>query len=498
MSLIFVERIIKYLAIDGLSLIGFGESPIGLVAIRRYPANPLKLLFATNTLLSPRRTEVCMSTDTMLQLRLPAVQSEHHRCPFVAPLVRSTYAVVLAGGRGTRLHQLTDWRAKPAVPFGGKHRIIDFALSNCVNSGVRRIGVLTQYKAHSLIQHIRRGWSFLDADLSEFIDLLPAQQRVQDQWYQGTADAVFQNLDIINMYSPQYILVLAGDHVYKMDYGVLISEHAAAGSEVSVACIEVPLKDASSFGIMQVDEHDKVIRFKEKPTLPEPMPGSKDTALASMGIYLFNASYLYKLLKEDAARSDSKRDFGHDILPTLVERTSVRAHRYKNSCVNMANGTPYWRDVGTIDAYWEANIDLTTVVPELNLYDSAWPIRTYQEQLPPAKFVFDDAEARGHAMDSLVSGGCIVSGAVVRRSLLSTSVSIERHSSIEDSVILPYVEMGQDVTLKRVVVDKFCRLPNGFTAGVDSAADAKRFYVSSQGTVLITPEMLGQTLHQWS
>ncbi|HYM33858.1 MAG TPA: sugar phosphate nucleotidyltransferase, partial [Steroidobacteraceae bacterium] len=291
-----------------------------------------------------------MGTDVFPQLRLPAVQAEHHRSPSIAPLVRSAYAVILAGGRGTRLHQLTDWRAKPAVPFGGKHRIIDFALSNCINSGVRRIGVLTQYKAHSLIQHIRRGWSFLDADMQEFIDLLPAQQRIQDQWYQGTADAVFQNLDIINIYSPQYILVLAGDHVYKMDYGVMIAEHAAANVEVSVACIEVPLAEASSFGIMQVDDNDNVVRFKEKPTHPEPMPGSRNTALASMGIYLFNASYLYRLLREDAARSDSSRDFGHDIFPTLVERTRVHAHRYRNSCVNMVNGNPYWRDVGTIDA----------------------------------------------------------------------------------------------------------------------------------------------------
>jgi len=438
-----------------------------------------------------------MNTEVLPQLRPPTVQAEQHRSPNVAPLVRSTYAVILAGGRGTRLHQLTDWRAKPAVPFGGKHRIIDFALSNCVNSGVRRIGVLTQYKSHSLIQHIRRGWSFLDADLHEFIDLLPAQQRIQDQWYQGTADAVFQNLDIINMYSPQFILVLAGDHVYKMDYGVMLAEHVAAGVEASVACIAVPLEQASAYGVMQVDADYNVVRFKEKPTHPEPMPGSRDSALASMGVYLFNAAYLYKLLKEDAARSDSKRDFGHDILPTLVERTRVRAHRYFDSCVNMVNGAPYWRDVGTIDAYWEANIDLTTVIPELNLYDTAWPIRTYQEQLPPAKFVFDDDHARGQAMDSLVSGGCIVSGATVRRSLLSTSVTVERHSNIDDSVILPYVEIGQNVTLKRVIVDKFCRLPNNFSAGLNLEADAERFHVTAQGTVLITPEMLGQTIHDW-
>jgi glucose-1-phosphate adenylyltransferase len=436
-----------------------------------------------------------MSTDIFPHLQIRTVQAEQHRSPVVAPLVRSTYAVVLAGGRGSRLQQLTDWRAKPAVPFGGKHRIIDFALSNCVNSGVRRIGVLTQYKAHSLIQHIRRGWSFLDADLHEFIDLLPAQQRVQDQWYQGTADAVYQNLDIIGMDSPQYVLVLAGDHVYKMDYGVMIAEHAAARAEVSVACITVPLEHAPLLGVLQVNGNDTVTRFDEKPAQPVPLPGCGNQALASMGVYLFNASFLYRLLREDALRAGSHRDFGHDIFPALIGRTHVHAHRYARSCVNMVNGTPYWRDVGTIDAYWEANIDLTTVVPELDLYDQCWPIRTFQEQLPPAKFVFDDDQARGHAMDSLISSGCIVSGAQVRRSLLSTSVVVERHSSIEDSVILPKVQIGRHVTLRRTVVDKFCRLPDGFSAGFDLSVDAERFHVSPQGTVLITPEMLGQHIH---
>jgi glucose-1-phosphate adenylyltransferase len=445
-----------------------------------------------------------MSTETLPQLRLAtghaangaAIQAEHHRSPSVAPLVRSTYAVVLAGGRGTRMHHLTDWRAKPAVPFGGQHRIIDFALSNCVNSGVRRIGVVTQYKAHSLIQHIRRGWSFLDADLREFIDLLPAQQRIQDQWYQGTADAVYQNLDIISTDAPQYILVLAGDHVYKMDYGVMLAEHVTAGVEASVACIEVPLSQASSFGVMQVDERDSITQFDEKPANPTPMHGSQNKALASMGIYLFNASFLYRLLHEDALRAGSSRDFGHDILPSLIKRTRVHAHRYARSCVNMVNGTPYWRDVGTIDAYWAANIDLTTVIPELDLYDRSWPIRTFQEQLPPAKFVFDDDRARGHAMDALVASGCIVSGAEIRRSLLAASVIVERYSSIEDSVILPKVSIGRHVTLRRVIIDKFCRIPDGFTAGLDLEADAQRFHVTAQGTVLITPEMLGQRIHE--
>jgi len=436
-----------------------------------------------------------MSTDVLPRLRIPSVVAEQHRTPNVAPLVRATYAVVLAGGRGARLHQLTDWRAKPAVPFAGNHRIVDFCLSNCVNSGVRRIGVLTQYKAHSLIQHIRRGWSFLDADLQEFIDLLPAQQRVQNQWYQGTADAVFQNIDIIDMYDPEYILVLAGDHVYKMDYGVMLAEHVESGCEVSVACIETPLPQASCFGVLCVDVNDKVTSFREKPTDPDPIPGRSDMALASMGVYIFNARFLYGLLRADASRHESSRDFGHDIFPRLIGKTPVHAHRFSRSCVNMINDHPYWRDVGTIDAYWETNIDLTSVIPDLNMYDRFWPIRTYQEQLPPAKFVFDDDRARGHAMDSLVSNGCIVSGATVKHSLLSVNVTVERHSSIEDCVILPNVSIGSHVTLRRCVVDKFCELPDGFAAGVDLEADAQRFYVSPHGAVLITPEMLGQNIH---
>jgi len=436
-----------------------------------------------------------VGTDVLPQLTSPLLDAEQIRTPSVAPLVRSTYAIVLAGGRGTRLKQLTDWRAKPAVPFGGKHRIVDFALSNCVNSGVRRIGVVTQYKAHSLIQHVRRGWSFLDADLQEFIDVLPAQQRVQESWYQGTADAVYQNLDIINMTSPAFILVLAGDHVYKMDYGIMLAEHAAAGADVTIACVEVPRVSADCFGIVQVDHTQRVVGFREKPVDPEPIPGDPERSLASMGIYVFNAQFLYRRLQEDASRQGSAHDFGRDILPSIIGRADLRAHRFHASCVNMVKGRPYWRDVGTLDAYWEANIDLTTVTPELNLYDRRWPIRTFQEQLPPAKFVFDDDHARGHAMDSIVSGGSIVSGATVRRTLLSTSVVVERHSLIEDSVILPNVEIGHHVTLKRAIVDKFCRIPDNFCAGLDLEDDCRRFEVSDQGTVLITPEMLGQHIH---
>jgi len=434
-------------------------------------------------------------TDVLPHLVAPHLDAEQIRTPAVAPLVRTTYAVILAGGRGTRLRQLTDWRAKPAVPFGGKHRIIDFTLSNCVNSGVRRIGVVTQYKAHSLIQHVRRGWSFLDADLQEFIDVLPAQQRTQDSWYQGTANAVFQNLDIINMAAPAFILVLGGDHIYKMDYGVMLAEHAAAGADVTIACVAVPRASAESFGIVQVDEQRRVVQFQEKPKDPATLPGRPEECLASMGIYVFNAAFLYRRLQQDAAQAGSAHDFGNDIIPALLGRADIHAHRFESSCVNTVNGRPYWRDVGTLDAYWEANIDLTTVTPELNVYDRGWPIRTFQEQLPPAKFVFDDDHARGHAMDSLVSNGCIVSGATVRRSLLSTNVVVERRSLIEDSVILPNVEIGCDVVLKRVIVDKFCRIPDHFRAGLDLAADRARFEVTDKGTLLITPEMLGQNIH---
>lgn len=437
-----------------------------------------------------------MHTDVLPHLAAPQLDAEQIRTPAVAPLVRSTYAVILAGGRGTRLKQLTDWRAKPAVPFGGKHRIIDFTLSNCVNSGVRRIGVVTQYKAHSLIQHVRRGWSFLDADLQEFIDVLPAQQRTQDSWYQGTANAVFQNLDIINMASPAFILVLGGDHIYKMDYGVMLAEHAAAGADVTIACVAVPRSSAASFGILRVDEQRRVVQFQEKPQdHPATLPDRPDECLASMGIYVFNASFLYRRLQQDAAQAGSAHDFGNDIIPSLLGRADIHAHRFESSCVNTVNGRPYWRDVGTLDAYWEANIDLTTVTPELNVYDRGWPIRTFQEQLPPAKFVFDDDHARGHAMDSLVSNGCIVSGATVRRSLLSTNVIVERRSLIEDSVILPNVEIGCDVVLKHTIVDKFCRIPDGFRAGLEPTADRARFEITDKGTLLITPEMLGQNIH---
>ncbi len=416
---------------------------------------------------------------------------------FVSSMTKNTYAMVLAGGRGSRLHQLTDWRAKPAVPFGGKFRIIDFVLSNCVNSGIRRIGVATQYKAHSLIQHIQRGWSFLNGQFGEFVDVLPAQQRVEELWYQGTADAVFQNLDILRDLDPEFVLILAGDHVYKMDYGKMLAYHSKTEADMTVACIEVPLDDARAFGVIGINEESRVVDFSEKPASPTPIPGKPDRALASMGIYVFNTRFLYEQLIRDADNPRSTHDFGKDIIPHLIEsHYRVFAQSFEDSCVKLEGGVPYWRDVGTIDAYWEANMELTKIIPDLNMYDTEWPIWTYQEQLPPAKFVFDDEARRGQAVDSLVSGGCIISGATVRRSLLYSNVHVHSYSNVEDSVILPNVKVARDVTLKRVVVDKNCVIPEGLTVGVNHDEDARSFYVSENGITLITPDMLGQNVHR--
>jgi glucose-1-phosphate adenylyltransferase len=417
---------------------------------------------------------------------------------FVSLMTKNTYAMILAGGRGSRLHQLTDWRAKPAVPFGGKFRIIDFVLSNCVNSGVRRIGVATQYKSHSLIQHIQRGWSFLSGQFGEFIDVLPAQQRVEEQWYQGTADAVYQNLDILRESKSEYVLILAGDHVYKMDYGKLLAMHAEKQADMTVACIEVPIDEARAFGVMGINEDSRVVDFSEKPDQPSPMPGKPDTALASMGIYVFNTKFLFEQLMRDADDPHSSHDFGKDIIPHLMESGyRVYAQSFDDSCVTLEGGVPYWRDVGTIDAYWEANMELTKIVPDLNMYDKEWPIWTYQEQLPPAKFVFDEDDRRGMAVDSLVSGGCIISGATVRSSLLFSNVRVHSYASVEDSVVLPDVTIGRDAVLKRVVVDKGCIIPDGMVVGVNRADDEKRFFVSEKGITLITPDMLGQDVHRF-
>ena len=411
-------------------------------------------------------------------------------------LTRNTFAIVLAGGRGSRLMQLTDWRSKPAVPFGGKFRIIDFTLSNCVNSGIRRIGVATQYKAQSLIQHLQRGWSFLDGRFHEFIDILPAQQQVSEDWYQGTADAVFQNLDLIRRTRPKHVLVLSGDHVYKMDYGRMLAEHVAKQADFSIACIDVPRAEASEFGVMHVGDDQRIAAFVEKPKDPPPMPGRPDRALASMGVYVFNADFLYEQLVRDHDDPNSSHDFGKDVILHCVKRYRGFAHNFTHSCVGMdGSEIPYWRDAGTIDAYWEANMELTKVTPELNLYDDDWPIWTHQEQLPPAKFVFDDEGRRGMAVDSLVSGGDVISGAVVRKSLLFSRVHVHSYAEIEESVILPDVDIGRGAKLRRVVMDKHCRVPDGMLIGYDAEADRKRFHVSAGGVTLVTPEMLGQQAH---
>lgn len=408
-----------------------------------------------------------------------------------------TYALVLAGGRGSRLHQLTDWRAKPAVPFAGNLNIIDFALSNCVNSGVRHIAVLTQYKAQSLIRHIEHGWGFLAASLGEYVDVVPAQQQHGEAWYSGTANAVFQNLRIIDEAKPDLVLVLGGDHVYKMDYSIMLEEHVARGAEMTVACLEVPVEQASEFGVMSVDADQRIVAFAEKPAQPVVLPHRPTHALASMGIYVFDAGLLVAELVRDAADTASNHDFGKNIIPSLLARHRVYAHSFKDSCVNMVDATPYWRDVGTVDAYWEANMDLTSVVPELNLYDDDWPILSLQRQLAPAKFVFDEDGRKGVACNSLVASGCIVSGATVRHSILFSKVKVGDGSLIEDSVILPDVTVGKGVRLRRVVVDKHCQLPDGFSAGVDAEADRLRaFHVTERGVTLITPEMIGQRIHR--
>jgi len=416
--------------------------------------------------------------------------------PPTASLTKSTLALILAGGRGSRLGELTNWRAKPSLPFGGKFRIIDFALSNCVNSGIRRIGICTQYKAQSLIRHVQRGWSFLDGRFDEFVELLPAQQRIETTWYQGTADAVYQNLDILRRHDPKHVLILAGDHVYKMDYGRMLEDHVRARAKMTIACIDVPLGEASSLGAMTVNTEARVVGFEEKPSWPVPAPGRPDRALASMGIYVFDAAFLYDELVRDADDANSSHDFGKDIIPSLLRQGArVCAHDFADSCVNMNEGVPYWRDVGTIDAYWEANIALTQVVPELNLYATDWPIWTYQEQLPPAKFVFDDDDRRGAAIDSIVGSGCIISGSTVRRSLLFSNVHVHDYCTLEDSVLLPNVDVGRHTVLRKAVVDKHCRLPEGLTVGLDAKEDRRRFHVTASGITLVIPEMLGQQVH---
>lgn len=412
-------------------------------------------------------------------------------------LPRRTIALVLAGGRGSRLKQLTDMRAKPAVYFGGKFRIIDFALSNCINSGIRRIGVITQYQPHSLIRHLQRGWNFLRGEQNEFIDLMPAgQQMEEDMWYRGTADAVSQNMGILRSYQPDYILVLAGDHVYKMDYSQLLLDHAENKSMCTVACVEVPRADASAFGVMAVDEDRKITGFLEKPENPPGMPGNPDMALASMGIYVFNADYLYELLDQDAKDEASSHDFGKDIIPKIVGSGEAMAHYFSMSCVPPSSIVrPYWRDVGTIDAFWSANMDLTSNMPELNLYDEDWPIWTYQEQEPSAKFVPDPHGMDGVMSNTMVSGGCIVCGSRISNTLLFSKVRVNPFCNIDQCVVLPGVEIGQGSRLKRVVIDRGCRIPEGMVIGENHEQDAQRFYRTPNGVVLVTESMLAQLRH---
>jgi glucose-1-phosphate adenylyltransferase len=409
-------------------------------------------------------------------------------------LARRTTALVLAGGRGSRLKQLTDRRAKPAVYFGGKFRIVDFALSNCINSGIRRIGVITQYKSHSLLRHLQRGWSFLRAEMNEVIDLLPAQQRVDEEhWYRGTADAVFQNLDIIKSSRPEYIVVLAGDHIYKMDYSVMLSDHVKRGLGCTVGCIEVPRAEASAFGVMAVDAEHNITSFVEKPKDPPPMPGNDQLSLASMGIYIFNADYLYALLEEDLANPASTHDFGKDVIPRVVSEGQAYAHPFSKSCVgSIAGGPAYWRDVGTIDAFWAANLDLAMITPELDIYDTDWPIWTYQRQLPPAKFVPDRSGSHGMTVNTIVSGGCIVSGSHVSNTVLFSNVRIHSFCNVDQAVILPNVTVGRNCRLRRVVIDRHCVLPEGLVIGEDPVADAQRFERSEGGVVLVTSDMVAK------
>ena len=411
--------------------------------------------------------------------------------PFIAKPTHHTLALVLAGGQGSRLKDLTQWRAKPAVPFGGKYRIIDFVLSNCVNSDIRHIAILVQYKSHSLIRHVQRAWNFMRYEIGEFVELIPAQQRLDKEWYLGTANALYQNLDIIRRHNPRYVLVLGGDHVYAMDYRDMIETHANSGADVTVGCVEVPRAEATGFGVMSVDEDLRITKFTEKPDDPEPMPGKPDKALASMGIYIFSPEFLFEKLIEDHDDPSSTKDFGKDIIPSTIGRSNVRAYPFVDE-----EGAPgYWRDVGTVESYWSANIDLCHITPELNLYNPDWPIWTYQAQLPPAKFAFDDSGRRGEAIDSLVSAGCILSGARVKRSIVSNDTFIHSYSLVKDSVVLPSVNIGRNSRICRAIIDKSCVIPPNTVIGEDRSEDEKRFYVDENGIVLVTPDMLGQHMH---
>jgi glucose-1-phosphate adenylyltransferase len=408
---------------------------------------------------------------------------------YVSRLTRNTLAVIMAGGRGERLKHLTDFRCKPATPFGGKFRIIDFVLSNCVNSGIRRISVMTQYKAHSLIQHIQRGWGYLRGEFGEFVEIIPAQQQLGDMWYRGTADSLYQNLQIIKLHHPRHILVLAGDHIYKMDYGPMLAAHVEKKADITVGVVEVPREQATGFGVMSVDSNYRITKFSEKPRDPEGIPGREHLALGSMGIYVFKASLLYRLLEEDAQRPDTAHDFGRNIIPEALNRLKVFAYPFTDDRTRVQH---YWRDVGTVDAFYEANLELVHVNPELNIYDEQWPIWTYQRQYPPAKFVLDDAGRCGTAINSMVSGGCIISGAEVNQSLLFSNVRVDERSYLERAVIFPDVRVGAGCTIKNAIIDTGGIVPPGTRIGVDRAEDARRFYVSEKGVVLVTRDMLAK------
>ncbi|WP_088332287.1 glucose-1-phosphate adenylyltransferase [Lacimicrobium sp. SS2-24] len=413
---------------------------------------------------------------------------------FISRLTRDTYALILAGGKGSRLHELTEWRAKPSVHFGGKFRIIDFPLSNCINSGIKKIGVATQYKAHSLIKHLMRGWSHLNTNMGEFVDVLPASQRTSEAWYEGTADAIFQNLDIIRAQAPKYILVLSGDHIYKMDYGQMLAKHVESGADMTVSCMEVPIEEAAgAFGVMTVDEQFRIRRFDEKPANPTPLPNDPTQTLASMGNYVFNTEFLIEQLIKDANNPDSEHDFGKNIIPSIIEKCQVHAFPFRDASGKRA----YWRDVGTLDSFWEANMELISVVPELNLYDDNWPIMTYQVQQPPAKFVINEEQRVGMATDSMVSGGCVISGARLNRSLLFSDVNIHSYSLVEDSVILPEVDIGRHCHIRKAIIDRGTHVPPNTQIGINRDEDlARGFRVTNKGVTLVTAEMLGQSLHR--
>ena len=409
---------------------------------------------------------------------------------YISNLTKQTYALILAGGRGSRLHELTTWRAKPALYFGGKFRIIDFPLSNCINSGIRRVGVVTQYKSHSLIRHLVRGWGHFKKELGESIEILPASQRFSESWYEGTADAVFQNIDIIRDELPKYVMILSGDHIYRMDYGAMLAQHVQSGAQMTVSCMSVPLAEAAgSFGVMSVDENMRILGFQEKPEHPAQLPNDPTHCLASMGNYVFNTEFLFSVLKRDAETSGSQRDFGKDIIPSIIQDHPVYAYPFGTG----EEGDNYWRDVGTLDSFWEANMELVSPVPALNLYDRKWPIWTYQEQLPPAKFVWEEENRRGEAINSVVSGGCIVSGATLRRSLCFSNVRVHSFSEIEETVILPDVEVMRHCKVRKAIIDRGCVLPEGTIIGHNHEDDrARGFRVSDNGVVLVTREMLGQ------